>query len=89
MCGDQASVDRVLSKPIIELNAKDAYHKVIITGLRDTEKPKDMLEALKRFIDQENPAGSTLAHAALCGALLASKYQLPPRITCTAVSAGP
>ncbi|HEY1869582.1 MAG TPA: hypothetical protein VGG71_00920, partial [Chitinophagaceae bacterium] len=67
MCGDQESIKRVLITPIKNLNPKDAYHKVIINGNKTEEDPKDILEALEKYIIFEKPIGSDLAKSTLHG----------------------
>ena len=74
LCGDEESIERVLSKPIKDLNPADAYHKAIITGNNSDENAKDILEALEKYVKLEKPVGSTLAHSTLCGIFLAAKY---------------
>lgn len=75
-CGDENSRSTILNKPFAELDDNQLFFKAINAGYDNSEKPLDILEALKKFLSTDNAVGYTYFHATSCGALLAAKNNL-------------
>ena len=75
-CGDENSRSTILKKSFAELDDNQLFFKAINAGYDNSEKPLDILEALKKFVKTDNAVGYTYFHATSCGALLAAKNNL-------------
>ena len=75
-CGDENSRSTILNNSFSELYDDQLFFKAINAGYDNSEKPLDILEALKKFVKTDNAVGYTYFHATCCGALLAAKNNL-------------
>jgi hypothetical protein len=61
-----------IKKSIDELKGKELFVKAIISGGEQSENNSKILDAFKRYIEEDNPDNASYLTAATCGALLAA-----------------
>ena len=69
----QSYTDSFIKKPLGELEGHELFVKAIIALHERSEDVNQVLNALRRYIDNDKPVGHAWFHAATCGALLAAR----------------
>ncbi len=62
-----------IKKPIDELEGQELFVKAITAIYDKSESTEKILDALKRYIEKENPVGYTYFHATTCASLIAAR----------------
>jgi hypothetical protein len=75
-CGDEVTRKHASNATFPEMADEDLFFKALNAGYDGSEKPEDILAALKRFAGTEHSVGYSYFHATTCGVLLAARNNL-------------
>lgn len=65
--------DKFIDKSIDDLHGQELFVKAIMATYNKSENPDKIFDALKRYIEQDNPVGYNYFHATTCASLIAAR----------------
>ena len=71
---DESYTNKFIKKPIEQLQGHELFAKAITATYEQSENVDKILDALKRYLENDKPEGYIFFHATTCGLLLASRH---------------